>query len=121
MPSMAAIPNRATKPIAEDTLKAVWVAHSAKMPPRFAMGITLAASSASRKLWKFKYSNSTINAIDSGTTTIKREIASCRLPNSPTHSRRYPPGRSTCSSTARCASSTALPRSRPRTLNLIGT
>ncbi len=85
---MAAMPNSATKPMAEDTLKAVPVTHRAKMPPSSAMGITLAASSASRELPKFRYSSSTISAIDSGTTTLRREMASCRLPNSPTHSRR---------------------------------
>ena len=49
MPSMAAMPNKATKPIAEETLNGVPVIHSAKMPPISAIGITLAASSASRK------------------------------------------------------------------------
>ncbi len=88
MPSIAAMPNSATKPIAEETLNAVPVTHSANMPPTSAIGITLAASSASRRLPKFRYSSSTISAIDSGTTTLRRAMASCRLPNSPTHSRR---------------------------------
>ena len=74
--------------MAEETLNGVPVTHSAKMPPSSAMGITLAASNASRRLPKFKYSSSTISAIDSGTATPKRAMASCRLPNSPTHSRR---------------------------------
>ena len=85
---MAAMPNRATKPIAEDTLKGVPEIHSAKMPPSMAMGITLAASSASRILLKFRYSSSTIKAIANGTAMLRRAIASCKLPNSPTHSRR---------------------------------
>ena len=87
MPSMAAMPNNATKPMAEDTLNAVPVIRNAKMPPKIAIGITLAASNASRKLPNFKYSSNTIKAIDSGTATLRRAIASCRLPNSPTHSR----------------------------------
>ena len=33
---------------------------------------------------------------------------------------RYPVGSGTASATRRCASATVLPRSRPRTLNLIG-
>ena len=49
MPSMAAIPNRATKPIAAETLNGVPVRNSAKMPPIRAIGMTLAASSVSRQ------------------------------------------------------------------------
>ena len=47
MPSIAAMPNKATKPIAAETLKAVPVITRAKMPPTRVMGITLAASSVS--------------------------------------------------------------------------
>ncbi len=54
MPSMAAMPNNATNPMADDTLNGVPVTHRAKMPPSSAMGITLAASSASRRLPKFR-------------------------------------------------------------------
>jgi hypothetical protein len=64
------------------------VTHSAKNAAQMAMGMTLAASSASRRLPNFKYSSSTIRAMDNGTATLKRAMASCRLPNSPTHSRR---------------------------------
>ena len=53
MPSMAAIPNRATKPIAAETLNAVPVSSSAKIPPISAIGMTLAASNASRNDAKF--------------------------------------------------------------------
>ena len=47
MPSMAAMPNSATKPIAAETLNGVPVRNSAKMPPIIAIGMTLAASSMS--------------------------------------------------------------------------
>ena len=54
---MAAMPNKATKPMAEETLNAVPVTHRAKMPPSIAIGMTLAANNASRKPPKFKYNN----------------------------------------------------------------
>ena len=85
---MAAMPNKATNPMADETLKAVPVTHRAKMPPISAIGMTLAASSASRRLPKFRYNNSTIKAMESGTATLRRAMASCRLPTSPTHSSR---------------------------------
>ena len=47
MPFMAAIPKRAIKPMAADTLKGVPVAARVKMPPVRAIGITLMATSVS--------------------------------------------------------------------------
>ena len=54
MPSMAAMPNKATKPIAADTLKGVPVMNSEKIPPISAIGMTLAASSVSMAEEKFR-------------------------------------------------------------------
>ena len=55
-----------------------------------------------------------------GTTIDSRLIASCRLPNSPTHSIREPGGNWTWAAILSWASWIAPPRSRSRTENLIG-
>ena len=55
MPSMAAMPNRATKPIAAETLNGVPVRASAKTPIR-AIGMTLAANSSIDSEQKSRYS-----------------------------------------------------------------
>ncbi len=47
MPSITAMPNSATKPIAAEMLNAVPVSASASTPPTIAIGITLNASSVS--------------------------------------------------------------------------
>ena len=87
MPSIAAMPNSATKPIAADTLNGVPVKYSVKMPPISAIGMTLAASSISAIEPKFTNSSRQITPMLIGTTTSSRASASSRLPNSPTHSR----------------------------------
>ena len=79
MPSMAAMPNSATKPIAADTLNGVPVRNSAKMPPISAIGITLAASSVSTSEPKLMNSRMQISSRLSGTTIARRCRASCRL------------------------------------------
>jgi hypothetical protein len=48
MPSITAMPNKATKPIAEEMLKAVPVNASASTPPMIAIGIAEKASRLSR-------------------------------------------------------------------------
>src|SRR6476619_438769 len=92
MPSITAMPNSAIKPIAADTLKAVPVTSSPSTPPKIAIGITLMASSVSTIDPKLKNSSTAISARLIGTTIDNRLIASCRLPNSPTHSTREPGG-----------------------------
>ena len=62
MPSIAAMPNSATKPIAAETLNGVPVTNSAKMPPISAIGITLAASSVSLSEPKLRYSSRQISS-----------------------------------------------------------
>ncbi len=83
MPSMTAIPNNAMKPIAAETLNGVPVSNSAKMPPIMAIGMTAMPSSVSVNEAKLTYSNTPISRMVSGTITLRRLIASCRLPNSP--------------------------------------
>ena len=90
------------------------------MPPMTAIGMTLMASIVSSTEPKLIHSSSAISPRLIGTTIFRRAIASWRLPNSPTHSMREPGGKRTCSATFCCASWMALPRSRSRTLNLIG-
>ncbi len=94
--------------------------NSPSTPPKIAIGITLIASSVSAIEPKLNHSNTAISARLIGTTIDSRRIASCRLPNSPTHSIRDPGGSLTCASTFSCASRIAPPRSRSRTENLIG-
>ena len=86
MPSITAMPNSAMKPIAADTLNGMPVTNSPSTPPKIAIGITLIASSVSTIEPKLKNSNTPISARLIGTTIDSRLIASCRLPNSPTHS-----------------------------------
>ena len=88
MPSMAAIPNSATKPIAEETLNGVPVDPQREDAAHQRHRDHARGQQRVAQLPKFKYSSSTISAIDSGTATLSRATASCRLPNSPTHSRR---------------------------------
>ena len=57
-----------------------------------AIGITLMASSVSRMDLKFSQSSAAISARLRGTMICKRAMASCRFPNSPTHSMRVPGG-----------------------------
>ena len=120
MPSITEMPNSAMNPIAAETLNGICIRNSAKIPPTTAIGMTLMVNSVSGTEPKLIQSSNAISARLSGTTTLSRAIASCRLPNSPTHSIRDPTGNVTCSATLRCASLIALPRSRSRTLNLIG-
>ncbi len=47
MPFMAAMPNRATKPIAAEMLNGMSASHSARMPPTSASGMALPAISMS--------------------------------------------------------------------------
>ena len=54
------------------------------------------------------------------TTIASRRWASWRSPNSPDQTMRYPLGSLILFAMRACASATVLPRSRPRTLNLIG-
>ena len=62
---------------------------SAKIPPISAIGMTLAASSTSTQRAEVQeQQHADERDADSGTTTASRCSASCRLPNSPTHSRR---------------------------------
>ena len=120
MPSITAMPNSAMKPIAADTLNGMPNTTSPTTPPKIAIGITLIASSVSVSEPKLNHNNIAISARLIGTTMDNRRMASCKLPNSPTHSSREPAGNCTCSATLSCASLMALPRSRPRTENLIG-
>jgi len=92
MPSITAMPNSAMKPIAPDTLKGMPVISSPSTPPKIAIGITLIASSVSTIEPKLKNSSTAISARLIGTTTDSRLMASCRLPNSPTHSTCEPGG-----------------------------
>ena len=120
MPSITAMPNSAMKPIAADTLNGMPVINSPSTPPKIAIGITLMASNVSTIEPKLKNSSTPISARLIGTTIDSRLMASCRLPNSPTHSTRDPGGNWTWAATLSCASWIALPRSRLRTENLIG-
>ena len=86
MPSITAIPNSAINPIAADTLKGIPVTNSASTPPITAIGMTLMASSVSVIEPKLIHSSIAIITRLSGTTIFRRAMASCRLPNSPTHS-----------------------------------
>ena len=52
MPFMAAMPNRATKPIAAEMLKGMPRMNSDSTPPVNAIGMALPASSVSRRLPK---------------------------------------------------------------------
>ena len=90
------------------------------MPPMIAIGITLIARNVSIAEPKLIHSRMAISPRVIGTTTLRRAMASWRLPNSPTHSIRVPGGSRTWSAIFCCASWMALPRSRSRTLNLIG-
>ena len=92
MPSITAIPNSAMKPIAADTLKGMPVTSSPSTPPKIAIGITLMASSVSIIEPKLNHSSVAISVRLIGTTIDSRLMASCRLPNSPTHSMRDPGG-----------------------------
>ena len=80
------MPISATNPIAAETLNAVPVIYSMRMPPMSAIGMTLAANSISTTELKFTYSSRHMSMNASGTTMDSRAIASCKLPNSPTHS-----------------------------------
>ena len=120
MPSITAMPNSAMKPIAADTLNGMPEINSPSTPPKIAIGITLIASNVSTIEPKLKNSSTAISARLIGTTIDSRLMASCRLPNSPTHSTRDPGGSWTWLATLSCASWIALPRSRSRTENLIG-
>ena len=104
MPSITAMPNSAMKPIAAETLNGMPASSSPTTPPKIAIGITLIASKVSISEPKFSHSNRPIKARLIGTTIDSREIASCRLPNSPTHSMREPGGSCTCAATLSCAS-----------------
>ena len=109
-----------TGAVAADTLNGIPEIRSPSTPPKIAIGITLMASSVSTIEPKLKNSNTAISARLIGTTIESRVMASCRLPNSPTHSTRDPGGSWTWTATLSCASWIALPRSRLRTENLIG-
>src|SRR5215467_10831462 len=63
---MTAIPNKAIKPIAAETLNAVPVSKSAKTPPIMAMGMTAMPSRVSVNEAKLMYSNMPISTIVSG-------------------------------------------------------
>ena len=97
MPSITAMPKSAMNPIAADTLNGIPVTKSASTPPMIAMGMTLIASRVSVTEPKLIHSSNAIITRLSGTTSFRRPIASCRLPNSPTHSIRNPGGNGTCS------------------------
>ncbi len=114
------MPNRPMKPMAAETLSGVPVRVRAKMPPIMAMGSTLAARRVSVRREKLTNSKSRISARLTGIASPNRFSAFCRSPSSPTHSILYPVGSGAALATRRWASSTAPPRSRPRTLNLIG-
>ena len=86
MPSITAMPNSAMKPIAAETLNGMPVISSPSTPPKIAIGITLMASSVSMIEPKLNHSSTAISARLIGTTIDSRLMASCRLPNSPTHS-----------------------------------
>src|SRR3978361_1709514 len=86
MPSITAIPNSAMKPIAADTLNGIPDIRSPSAPPKIAIGITLMASRVSTIEPKLNHSSTAISARLIGTTIDSRLMASCRLPNSPTHS-----------------------------------
>ncbi len=120
MPFITEMPNSAMNPIAADTLNGMPVTARPKMPPITAIGMTLIANSVSRIVPKLIHNSRAISARVIGTTIFSRLIASCRLPNSPTHSKREPGGSRTSAAILVCASTMALPRSRSRTLNLIG-
>src|SRR6266404_2463500 len=109
MPSITAMPNSAINPIAADTLNGIPDIKSPSTPPKIAIGITLMASSVSTIEPKLNHSSTAISARLIGTTIDSRLIASCRLPNSPTHSTRDPGGSLTWAATLSCASRTALP------------
>jgi len=107
-------------PIAADTLNGMPDINSPSTPPKIAIGITLMASRVSTIDPKLSHNSAAISARLIGTTIDSRLMASCRLPNSPTHSSRDPAGSLTSAATLSWASLTAPPRSRSRTENLIG-
>ena len=88
MPFMAAMPNRATKPMAAEMLNGMSARNSASMPPISAIGMALPASRVSRNEPKLAKSSSRISAMAIGTAIASRCSAFLRLPNSPTHSTR---------------------------------
>src|SRR6202165_1611818 len=103
MPSITAIPNNAMNPIAAHTRNGMPEINSPSTPPKIAIGITLMASSVSTIEPKLNHSSTAINARLIGTTIDSRLMASCRLPNSPTHSTRDPGGSCTWVATLSCA------------------
>src|SRR2546423_1361688 len=117
MPSMTATPNSATKPIAADTLNGMPDISSPRTPPKIAIGITLMASSVSTMEPKLNHRSTAISVRLIGTTIESRWIASCRLPNSPTHSIRDP-GLDRGGDVARCQSVTR--RARAIDIDLYG-
>jgi hypothetical protein len=62
MPSMAEIPNRATKPIAAKTLNGVSVNYKVQMPPSSAIGMTLVANRMSDRPRRPEYILTEIDA-----------------------------------------------------------
>src|SRR3954462_4682877 len=100
MPSITAMPNSAMNPIAADTLNGMPDIKSPSTPPKIAIGITLMASSVSIIEPKLNHSSTAISNRLIGTTIDSRLMASCRLPNSPTHSIRDPGGSRTVAATS---------------------
>ena len=74
------------------------------MPPNTAIGITLMVRTVSTTDPKLNQISMAISVRLIGTTIDSRLIASCRLPNSPTHSSREPGGNCTWAATFSCAS-----------------
>ena len=121
MPSMVAMPNSATKPIAAETLngRAGQIEREDAADQRHRNDAGGQQTSISEP--KLKYSSSADQQQaqrhdDRQPLQRVLQIAELADPFQPVAARQRAPARATLC----CASSTALPRSRPRTLNLIG-
>ena len=121
MPSMTETPNSEMKPIAAETLKSSPAKYSAMMPPPIAKGMPATASRLSRSELNRPYSSTRIRTqADRHDDLEPLSWRFCRSSNSPAQMIRYPFGSLMVLAMRSCASATVLPRSRPRTLNLIG-
>jgi len=100
MPSMAAMPNKATKPIGGRHAEGGTGNPQCENTASKSHGNDAGREHGVAQAAEIQVEHNTINASDSGTATPRRATASCKLPNSPTHSRRYPPGMDTEDSTA---------------------
>ena len=112
-------PNSASIPTPEDTLKCVFDSSSARIPPMGAITMFTMISSPHLNELNAEYRIRKIASTVMGTIPASRALARRALSYSPVQSMRYPSGSLTFRCTARMASLTVPPKSRPRTLYLM--